>query len=108
MTNVYPVLSHAEHVADRNTSRIVLEKSIKYLLAISLPLTAGVIVAARPILTIVYGAGFEPSVQPLRIMTWCVALWSLTSVLWRLLAACNQQHLFLSPQVWRTVARRQT
>jgi O-antigen/teichoic acid export membrane protein len=105
MTNVYPVLSHAEHVADRNTSRIVLEKSIKYLLAISLPLTAGVIVAARPILTIVYGAGFEPSVQPLRMMAWCVALSSLTSVLWRLLAARNQQHLLLRAQVWVTVAR---
>ncbi len=105
MTNVYPVLSHAEYVADRNTSRVILEKSIKYLLAVSLPLAVGFIVAARPILALVYGPGFEPSVSALRIMAWCVPLSSLTSVLWRLLAARNQQHLLLRAQVLTTVAR---
>jgi O-antigen/teichoic acid export membrane protein len=105
MTNVYPVLSHAEHVADRNTSRVILEKSIKYLLAVSLPLAVGFIVAARPILALVYGAGFEPSVSALRIMAWCIPFSSLTSVLWRLLAARNQQNLLLRAQVLTTIAR---
>jgi O-antigen/teichoic acid export membrane protein len=105
MTNVFPVLSHSHHTADRRTTQLIVDKSIKYLLAVSLPLMAGVFVAARPIIRLMYGPGFEPSVAPLRIMASCIPLVSLSAVLWRLLAARDQQHSVFHIQLVTTVAR---
>jgi O-antigen/teichoic acid export membrane protein len=105
MTNVFPVLSHSHHTADRRTTQLIVDKSIKYLLAISLPLMAGMAVAARPIVRLIYGPGFEPSVAPLRILAVCIPLVSLSAVLWRLLAARDQQRSVFQVQLVTTIAR---
>jgi O-antigen/teichoic acid export membrane protein len=94
MVNVFPVLSRSYKLADRR-HQIILEKSIKYLLAISLPLSVGMAAAAEPIVNLLYGSGFELSVVALRLMVWNVPLFSLHSVLWRVLAARDQQGLVL-------------
>jgi O-antigen/teichoic acid export membrane protein len=105
MTNVFPVLSHSHHTADRRTTQFIVDKSIKYLLALSLPLMAGIFVAARPIIRLIYGPGFEQSIVPLRIMAICIPLVSLSAVLWRLLAARDQQHSVFQIQLVTTIAR---
>ena len=90
MTNVYPVLCRSYYLADQKF-QIIQDKSIKYLLALSLPLTAGIIATAEPIVRLFFGPGFEASVLPLQILAWDIPLAFFSAVLWRVLAARDQQ-----------------
>jgi O-antigen/teichoic acid export membrane protein len=98
MRSVFPVLSHA-YIIDRVRCQVILERSIKYLLAVSLPLMCGIFVAARPLVHLLYGSGFEPSVSVLRVMVFCIPVSYLFELLWRVLAARDEQHLMLRAQV---------
>jgi O-antigen/teichoic acid export membrane protein len=71
------------------------DKSIKYLLAVSLPLTAGMASAAAPAIRLFYGPGFEAAVLPLQIMAFDIPLGYVSAVLWRVLAARNRQDAVL-------------
>lgn len=94
MTNVYPVLSNSYHSSDYKF-QIIQDKSVKYLLALSLPLAVGIMVTANPIINLLYGPGFEPAVLLLRILAWTIPIAYISTILWRVLAARNQQHLDL-------------
>jgi O-antigen/teichoic acid export membrane protein len=104
MTNVFPVLSKSYHVADQKP-QLILDKSIHYLLAASLPLAAGIFVAARPIVHLVYGPDFGPSVAVLRLLVWGIPLACLLAILWRALVARGQQDLVLRADMVSTVGR---
>ena len=97
MTNVFPVLSRSYHRADQK-SQVIQDKSIKYLLALSLPLAAGLIAVARPVVYLLYGPGFAPSAVALRLLACNTVLYCLHAVLWRVLSARGQQHLVLRVQ----------
>ncbi len=94
MSNVYPILSRSYRLAEENF-QYLQNKSIKYLLAISLPLTAGLIALAGPIVRLLYGAGFETAVLPLQILAWNIPPAFVGSVFWRVLAARNRQDSIL-------------
>jgi O-antigen/teichoic acid export membrane protein len=94
MANVYPALSRSYHLAD-GKFQIMQDKSIKYLLAVSLPLTAGMASAAAPAIRLFYGPGFEAAVLPLQIMAFDIPLGYVSAVLWRVLAARNRQDAVL-------------
>jgi O-antigen/teichoic acid export membrane protein len=98
MTNVYPVLSRSFHLGD-DKFEVIQDKSIKYLLAISLPLAVGIAATARPIVKLLYGPGFAASVLPLQIMAWAIPINFLSAVLWRALAARNRQRSVLWAQI---------
>lgn len=98
MTNVFPVLSRSYYLVDKNV-HLIQERSMKYLLAISLPLTAGIIVAAEPILELLYGVGFGPSAALLRLLALNIPLATLFAVLWRILVARNRQDLVLRAMI---------
>ena len=102
--NVFPVLSRTQ-IADREKGRVILSQSVKYLLAISLPLMSGSFVAAGPVVRLLYGPDFEPSVPLVRIMAWCIPMAFLYELLWRLLAARDEQHLMLRAQAIMAVVR---
>jgi O-antigen/teichoic acid export membrane protein len=104
MTNVFPVLSRSYHLADQK-SQLIQDKSIKYLLAISLPLTAGMIAAAGPIINLLYGPGFEPSVGTLQVLAWIIMLNALNAVVWRVLIARDQQGLVLQVRIITLLTR---
>jgi O-antigen/teichoic acid export membrane protein len=105
MRNLYPVLSQAHRDADRGASQPLIGQSVKYLLAMSLPLASGIFVAARPIVDLIYGPGFEPSVPLVRIMAFCIPLAFLFELLWRLLAARDQQGLMFRAQAFMAAVR---
>lgn len=89
MTNVFPVLS--SYYQSGNEGRHALrEKSIKYLLALSFPITVGLFITARPVLHWLYGDGFDSSVAVLKVLVWTIPLGSLWAVLWRVLSARGQ------------------
>jgi O-antigen/teichoic acid export membrane protein len=105
MRNLYPVLSRSQQSFGRRDDQPILDQSIKYLLAISLPLAIGILVAAHPIVDLLYGPGFGPSVSLVRIMAVCVPLTFLFELLWRLLAARDQQNQMFRAQVAMSVIR---
>lgn len=94
MTNVFPVLARLYHVESKVT-HVIQDNAVKYLLALSLPLAAGIMVIADQIVSLLYGPGFASAVTPLRILAFNIPLVSLWAVLWRVLVARNQQRTLL-------------
>ena len=90
MSNVYPVLSRSYHKGDDKV-QVIQDKSIAYLLALSLPLTAGILTAAEPIVNLFFGPGFENSVLLIRILCFDIPPAFVGAVLWRVLAAQGKQ-----------------
>ena len=104
MTNVFPVLSRSYQESARKF-RFIQDKSIKYLLVATLPLTVGTVVVAEPIIDLLYGPGFETSVLLLQILMWSLPIQAMTAVLWRVLAARNQQSLDLRARAISIIIR---
>jgi O-antigen/teichoic acid export membrane protein len=102
MTNVFPVLSRAYHLGGLQ-AQVIRNQSMKYLLSISLPLTVAVFVAAGPIVSLMFGPGFEPSASALRWLIFDLPLASLFAVLWRALMARGEQGLVLRAMTIVTV-----
>ena len=92
MTNVFPQLSRAYRSAQREFDQL-RTKALSYLLAVSLPLSAGIVATAVPLIATIYGSGFGESVTPLRILALGIPLVSLQAVLWRTLSAQDRQGL---------------
>jgi O-antigen/teichoic acid export membrane protein len=90
MTNVFPVLARSYHVQSKVT-HVLQDNAVKYLLALSLPLAAGIMVTAEQIVSLLYGPGFASAVTPLRILALNIPLVSLWAVLWRVMVARDQQ-----------------
>ncbi len=104
MTNVFPVLSRAHRDGD-GSAQYVQEKSLKYLLAFTMPVTIGMAVLARPIVRLLYGPHFEMTAQLVPILAWTLPLVAVSAVLWRVLAARGFQGLVFRVQVVTTLVR---
>jgi O-antigen/teichoic acid export membrane protein len=98
MANVFPQLSRAYRTARREFDQL-RTKSLMYLLAISLPLSAGIVATAVPLIETIYGSGFDESVTPVRILALGIPLVSLQAVLWRTLSAQGRQGLVFKTQL---------
>lgn len=98
MLNVFPVLSRAT-VAGAEGVQGIQDRALGHLLAVGLPLSAGLAFAARPIVEAFYGPGFGPAVVVLRLLAANVCLYCVHSVLWRVLAARGEQGRVLRIQV---------
>ena len=70
---------------------MIPEKAIKYLLAATLPVSVGLLVAAEPIIHLLFGREFDAAVNVLRILALSIPVFSINSVLWRVLFARDQQ-----------------
>lgn len=104
MINVFPVLSRSFHTRDGRAQEIQ-DQAMKYLLAVALPIAAGLFFASRQIVDTFYGDDFGNAVLLLRIMAFNVPLFCLHAVLWRVLAARGDQALMLRVQLVTTSAR---
>jgi O-antigen/teichoic acid export membrane protein len=98
MTNVFPALSRSYRHGARKCQNIQ-KKSVKYLLALSLPVAAAMTVGAEPIIQLLYGPGFQSSVLALRILAWNLPLYCLNGLLWRVLVARGEQSSNVRVQV---------
>lgn len=104
MVNVFPVLSRAFVDRERDF-RIIPEKAIKYLLAATLPISAGLLVAADPIVRLLFGTDFASAVDVLRILALSIPVLAINSVLWRVLVARDRQRQVLGLLTLSTVMR---
>jgi O-antigen/teichoic acid export membrane protein len=104
MNNVYPVLSRSFYKEDKQFQAIQ-DKSIKYLLALSLPIAVGLIVVAGPTIALLYGPGFEKAILPLQILSAGLPIGFASAVLWRALAARGKQATVLITRIVSLVTR---
>lgn len=104
MANVFPLLSRSFHERDGRAQQIQ-NMVTKHLLAIALPVSVGLFVAADRIISLFYGDDFGPGVTVLRILAVNVVLFNLHAILWRVLAARGEQGRVFRVQLVSTSAR---
>lgn len=95
---VFPMLTRAYHDNSQRRTKLLQEKSIKYLLALGWPIAVGLALVADKIIPVVFGPEFEAAVWPLQIMCLTVLLNSFNPMLWKILFARDEQHLALRAQ----------
>ncbi|MFA5062064.1 MAG: flippase [Patescibacteria group bacterium] len=88
--SVYPVFSGL-FVKDKTQIGPLFEKSWRYLFTIIFPLSVGLIVLADPVITLIYGPSYAPSINPLRILMGSLIFTFLGLITGALLNATNRQ-----------------
>jgi O-antigen/teichoic acid export membrane protein len=104
MSNVYSVLSRSHHLND-GRFRSIQGQAIKYTFAFCLPLSVGLFVAADPIVAALFGTGFGPAADALRLLAISLTFFSLMEVFWPSLFAVGRQASVLRVQLYMVVAR---
>lgn len=93
--SVYPVFSGL-YMNDKTQIGPLFEKSWRYLFTIIFPLAVGLFVLAGPVITLVYGPSYAPSIMPLKILMGSLIFTFLGLITGSLLNATNRQNL----QTW--------
>ena len=98
MAVLFPLMARA---FDESHARFqdIQRRAVKYLLAIALPLSAGLFAIGEPILVWFYGPGFDESILVLRLLSVLPILIFVDGILWRILLARNEQDLALKADV---------
>jgi O-antigen/teichoic acid export membrane protein len=86
---VYPVLARV--AGNRWATRMVFERSLKLVLAFTVPAAVGAAVLARPLVELLYGSDFAASARPLQILAPTIVLASLNHIAGVLLLAESRQ-----------------
>ena len=72
-SSIYPVLSKL-HQDSKQSFRETCAQATKYLLYLALPMAFFVTLWAKPIVSLLYGANFDPSVAAVQILIWSAAI----------------------------------
>lgn len=89
---IFPVMS-SFYKTSKDTLRFAFERSFKYLLIISIPLTIGTTLIANKIILLVYGASYLPSVLALQVLVWTIIFMFLNGLAGNLLGSVNRQQV---------------
>jgi O-antigen/teichoic acid export membrane protein len=92
VASIFPVLSKL-HRDSKQSFRDTCALAIKYLMYLALPMAFVVTLWAKPIVSLLFGASFDPSVGALQILIWSAALMYPGYFLGTALVAANLQKL---------------
>ena len=104
MNNVFPLLTRAFHEGQKRF-REVQFKAITLTMAYCLPLAAGTLVLAKPIIDTLFGPHFGPSVIELQVLSVNLLLYTLMGMLWRSVSARDRQDVVFRVQLIVTGVR---
>jgi O-antigen/teichoic acid export membrane protein len=93
-TGLFPILSRL-YVQDREEFRLLVRRTSELWLVFVVPLVAGGMLLAAPVIRFLYGAAYDNSVAPLRILLWSAAFVMLRWVYMDSLRASGHQALDL-------------
>lgn len=96
-TALFPVMS-ATFQESREKAIDIQNRSLKYLLALAIPLAVGIFLTADVVISIFYGPGFNESISTLRILAWYLPLAFCNMVLYRMLYVRGDQHIVFRVQ----------
>jgi len=94
LASIFPLMSRlfeASNTAFRDTCAM----SMRYLLYLALPMAFFVTLWAKPIVPLLYGASFSPSVMALQILIWAAAIMYVTMINGNAFVAANLQRLYM-------------
>lgn len=92
---LFPVMS-LFHVTSREQLRSTYERASKYLFVVGLPLAVILNIFASPLILIIFGKNYTPSILALQILAWAVLLVFLNSPNIHLLASGDHQYILLA------------
>ena len=90
LTSIFPVMSKFYETSNEYL-KFSYERSYKYLLIVSLPISFGITLLADKIILLIYGAGYVPSIFALQILIWTVPLLFINGLSGYVLGAINRQ-----------------
>ena len=93
MNSLFPLMS-IYSVSSRDSSKIISEKSFKYLFLLALPLALGITLLADKIILLFYGQQFSNSIIALQILAWNIILFFLWFNGAFILVVANKQNLW--------------
>jgi len=100
-SSIYPVLSKL-HRDSKQSFRETCAQATKYLLYLALPMAFFVTLWAKPIVSLLYGANFDPSVAAVQILIWSAAIMFLSFFWGTAYVAANLQKLSLKINLLQT------
>jgi O-antigen/teichoic acid export membrane protein len=86
---LYPVL--ARIAGQKDATLEVFQRGIKLLVAVTLPLSLGTLILAKPVVELLYGSGFSLSVRALQLLAFGIVLCSINHVTGVLLLANHRE-----------------
>ena len=89
---VYPVFSRLTVTTDPPVG-FVFQRSLKLSIALTLPLAAGALVLAEPLIRLLYGSSYESAAPALRLLTPAIALYPICYVTGYLLVSQDLQRV---------------
>ncbi len=92
--SLFPIMSRL-YQASKTSFRDTCAVSMRYLLYLALPMAFFVTLWAKPIVPLLYGASFGPSVVALQILIWAAAIMYVSMVSGNAFVAANLQQLFM-------------
>jgi O-antigen/teichoic acid export membrane protein len=101
---IFPVMSRF-HLSSKESLKFTVQKSVKYLMILGFPIATGIMLLAKPIITLLYGADFSPAVPALRILAFFIPFSFLNSILGVMLASVDKQRLRMSCYLAATIIR---
>jgi len=87
---IFPALSRFA-ISARELLAFSWEKSVKYLLIVSLPISVGVTILAERFITLFYSVSYAPSILALQILIWTLPWIFVNSINMRVLYATDKQ-----------------
>jgi len=88
--SIYPSMVK-QYDSGRGSIRDTVQRSVRYLLLVSLPVAVGGMLLARRIVLLLYGDKFGPSIQILQILVWGLPALFLAEILGRVVITLHQE-----------------
>jgi O-antigen/teichoic acid export membrane protein len=92
--SVFPTFSRT-YIEDQRSFSLYFERISRFLLSTGAAVAVVVTFAAPPLVSILYGKDYIPSISMLRILIWTLPLMSLSSLARTALMSCNLQRIVL-------------
>ena len=92
---IFPVISHF-HKTSLDSLIKLISGTERLMIAIAMPLAVGGFILARPIIELLYGAGYEGGIIAFQILIWAVFILYINVGYSRGLLACNREKWYLA------------
>lgn len=88
--SIFPVMSNLYKLSEKSL-RFSYERSIKYMLIISIPIATGITLLANRVILLIYGVEYIPSIIALQILIWTIIFIFINCVSGNFLESINRQ-----------------
>lgn len=88
--SVFPVMSNF-YKKSKESLKLAYERSLKYLLIISLPICVGITILANEIILLIFGVGYTLSILALQILVWTLVFMFLNGISSTMLSSIDKQ-----------------